>query len=503
MLLVNKTLLLVGGAVATLSVVLCLLQGQPASAGPAQHPAGQSAWQQTDCWFEEKIWQRSSCAWFYPKSMGPDDPAKLPIVRLQESVWGSSPQATIIVMGGPGGSSYLHDEGVGTWRDWEKQLALDHDVVIYDQRGTGLATPRADCPEWNKVTRQLLNADLDLDQLWAAAEPVVQKCLAKVSAAERSAGVYSTVTAARDLRALIEALRTHWGYKEITVYAVSYGTRLAVEALATPLDGVTRVVLDSFYPPGIDAYLAFPDTFARVLSGIESECQRRHDCTPPENGLRKLFGDALKRVEREPIRIRAEDPWQGGWQMVRVDSPTLFALVEHMLYAGIEIGELTRRLREIRDGRIGPEWESSVSKWLYALFDPEFSHVTNTLVECRDNPEITPAQERASLAGYPEWSKALRSPKDSFDFCARAGVPPKPLKPRTIDLPTLLLAAEFDPRTPASLALPAAREFPNLYILSLPITGHPVIEHSQCAARATGAFLNNGDTLLLRSCRKD
>jgi pimeloyl-ACP methyl ester carboxylesterase len=74
--------------------------------------------------------------------------------------------------------------------------------------------------------------------------------------------------------------------------------------------------------------------------------------------------------------------------------------------------------------------------------------------------------------------------------------------PQQLELPTLLLAAQFDPRTPASLALPAAKAFPHLHVLSLPITGHPVVEYDACASRAAGAFLNDGDTSLLAACTR-
>ena len=70
-----------------------------------------------------------------------------------------------------------------------------------------------------------------------------------------------------------------------------------------------------------------------------------------------------------------------------------------------------------------------------------------------------------------------------------------------IEQPVLLLGAEFDTRTPTTVALEAARGFAQLSTLVLPITGHGLTDIDDCAAVMAGRFLNAGEVPAAGSCR--
>lgn len=458
-------------------------------------------WQDSACWFNERPSRHAGCAWLYPSIQGVGDDAALPVVRLQRSFWRASRRATVYLMGGPGGDSYLYRGGIGFWRDWMDRVGLDHDLVLYDQRGSGYAEPALECEPLDGIARSLLDAGLDIEAQWTRVEAVLTRCAAQVPAADRAAGLYSTATAAQDLRELIQTLRTRWGYEEIAVFGVSYGSRLAVEALAEPIEGVSRVLLDSYYPVGVDLNLAFPDSFAALLAHFEANCRAADDCTIPAEGLRGLLARALAVANRSPRRIETWDFLIESDQAVLIDAPTLISLVEHALYADLDSGALPLRMREFIDGNLGEDWQLLVSDWLYANFDPGFSLLSYLLIECRDNAPTTPEQGLAVLARHPDWQAALRQAPDSFRLCERFGVSPRPLTPRTPAVPTLLLAAQFDPRTPAAIALRAARDFPDLQTLVLPIAGHSVVDFDDCAAAVAGRFLNSGRVSGAENCR--
>lgn len=460
-------------------------------------------WQQADCWFGESWIRRAACAWFVPGATASGTDVMLPVARLQRNFWSPSQRVTIVLNGGPGGSTGFGVGGMRMWREWIDWLGLDHDVVLYDQRGTGLAQPQLSCPGLIEQYTLLLDSGLDVDAQWAAVEPLLKRCAEDVPLADRAAGTYSTRASAKDLRRLIEAVRHQWGYRDVAVYGVSYGTRLAVEALAEGQPDVSRVVLDSYYPAGTDPYLAFPDSFAGILVGMEAHCRRRGNCPIPEEGLRALLATVLQQVERAPHWIETENGGNGATLKTLVDAPVLFTLVEHMLYASVGPRDLTLRLLEMRDGRTGAYWQEIVSNWIDGLSDPGFSDLAHAFYECRDNPPSTARDEMAVLARHPDWMKALRRARASFTFCDRTGVSAQPLQEKSIDLPTLLLAAEFDPRTPAALALAAARGFGDLRVIKLPIPGHSVVDVDHCAARAAGAFLNQGSLTVPRVCQRN
>lgn len=486
------------------SLLLLFRQGPDPPNEPAAPAPNEGSWATVGCWFDEGWFSASACAWLWPSLQDADTRTALPVVRLQRSVFGPSRRATVYLSGGPGGNSYLYREGVDMWRDWMDRLALDHDLILYDQRGTGYAEPSLPCPALDEASRAMLDQDLDPDAQFEQLEPLLVACAEQVDPADRARGLYSTASAAQDLRELVAALEREWGYGEISVYGVSYGTRLAAEAFQTTNDGVDRIVLDSFYPAGVDLMLTFPATFAQQLFVFEARCRARADrCGLDAQPLRALLGEALAAANSHPGRIEVDDPLTGQRQAVRIDASTLFGMVEHVLYADAESEALPLRLREFIAGDLGEAWTAIVVDWLWAEYDPEFSLLAHVLIECRDTPPSRVEDELAVLQPHPDWIAALRRAPASFGLCERLGVTPEPLHRRASALPTLLIAAELDPRTPSDIALAASGGFAQLTRLVLPIAGHSVVDFDDCAATAAGAFLNRGDTEPARRCAPD
>ena len=397
------------------------------------------------CWFGDGWLERSECAWLYPSQQG-EAMTALPVVILRSGLLTRSETATVYLSGGPGGSSYLYEEAMPWWRDWMQQrMGLDHDLVLYDQRGTGYATPRLDCPEYDAAARRLILEGASIDVQWKETVPLLEACAAEVPQAERREGLYSTATAAQDLRELVRALREEFGYREVHVYGVSYGTRLAQVALAEPLEGVGRIVLDGFYPAGLELIGRFADDYAKVLAAAQTQCEAQAGCEGAS--LRSLLAEALQRLAAQPVQI------------------ALPAFED----AAAEVGAQ-------------PE----------TLEDPEFSTLSMALIECRDNPPLRREAVAAAIKAHPDWAALMHTPDIAFEQCGRLGVRPQPLRSSVIRQPTLLLAAEFDPRTPTVPALEQAQGFTQLQTLVLPRSGHSMTDLDDCAAAAAGAFLNTG-----------
>ena len=471
----------------------------------ASAAATRADWLEADCWFAEPwsdlvSFHRPRCAWLYPSVKDSNgEPAALPIVLLhQQRFRRPSQRATVYVMGGPGGSSWLSAEGVRGWAEWSKHLGLDHDLVLYDQRGTGYARPPIDCPELDQLSWQQLDSEADNDSLWADYEAVLSDCAEQIPEADRASGLYSTATNAQDLRELIAALKRELGYQSVNVYGVSYGTRLAMVALADPQAGAEAVVLDSLYPPGVDLDGSFADYFADLLNRAAGHCVDTGHCQPTMQ-LRSTLDQALAELASRPQRLSVQAEWLETPQMVRIDDAQLMALVKHSLYAGIEVDELERLLVEAVDAQL-QGWQPWIDDWLWANTDTEFDMLTLHLTECRDNPRLDPAIEAAALARQPSWRHALASPERSFMLCDVLGVPAAPLSPVQLEIPVLALAAEFDPRTPADLGLAAVQSYPKLQQLRRPLSGHGLVDIDDCAAKSVGQFLNHGGRYRLRQC---
>lgn len=448
------------------------------------------------CWFSDGWFERSECAWLYPSRQA-ETMTALPLVILRGGLFARAKTATVYLSGGPGGSSYLYEEAMPWWRDWMHQrMGLDHDLVLYDQRGTGYAAPRLDCPEYDTRSRQLILEGASIDLQWEQTQPLLEACAARVPEHERREGLYSTATAAQDLRELVRALREEFGYREVHIYGVSYGTRLAQVALADPLAGVGRVVLDGFYPAGLELSGRFADDYAEVLGAAQARCHDAGECRGAS--LRALLSQALLRLAERPVELtlpvfeEAASHVGAVPKKLRLTPENLFALVEAQLTFGLPIPELHDLLQQAVRGRYEARWEELAADWVYTLDDPEFSTLAMLLIECRDNPPLRREAVAAAIQAHPDWADLLHTPEIAYEQCGRLGVRPQPLRSSVIRQPTLLLAAAFDPRTPTAPALEQAQSFIQLQTLVLPRSGHSMTDLDDCAAAAAGAFLNTG-----------
>jgi pimeloyl-ACP methyl ester carboxylesterase len=180
------------------------------------------------------------------------------------------PQALFDLEGGPGladtknASFYLTDGAA---------YAATRDIVLIDQRGTGGSNP-LDCPEFDAP-------DKTLQPMFPVA--AVQSCRARLSGSADLTR-YTTDDAVADLDDVRRAL----GYAKIDLFALSYGTTLALRYVQRHEDRVRSAVLLSAVPPS-----AMPP---------------RHHATAAQAALDQMIADcaAMRRV-RAAIRT-----WERG-----------------------------------------------------------------------------------------------------------------------------------------------------------------------------------------------
>lgn len=182
---------------------------------------------------------------------------RLRVVRLPAT--GSAPQASPVVYlaGGPGGS------GVGTARGprWTvfDRVRREADVLLLDQRGTGLSEPPPACPHRHDFdARQPLQPQAAIDALRESARRCIQFW--------RDAGIdleaYTTVQSAHD----IEALRQALGVPKLSLWGMSYGTHLALAYSRAYEAQIERLVLLGVEGP--DQQLKLPLSADTLLADL-------------------------------------------------------------------------------------------------------------------------------------------------------------------------------------------------------------------------------------------
>lgn len=139
--------------------------------------------------------------------------------------------AVVALAGGPGQAA------APIARDFAVSLApalATRDLVVFDQRGTG-RSGQLRCETLGRL---------------GALRDAVRRCAEELGPRR---GLYRTVDTVADL----ETLRREGGYERLTLYGVSYGTKVALAYAARHPDRVERLVLDSVVRP------EGPDTLQR------------------------------------------------------------------------------------------------------------------------------------------------------------------------------------------------------------------------------------------------
>lgn len=140
----------------------------------------------------------------------------------------------VYLAGGPGGSGI--DAGRGPRLPLFQRVRQVADVILLDQRGTGLSDPPPPCPE---TFAQAPDQPGEVDALRQGLNAMAKKCARFWEAKGVDLAAYSTVQSAHDLHALKTAL----GVTQLNLWGMSYGTHLAMATLRLHEADIARVVL--------------------------------------------------------------------------------------------------------------------------------------------------------------------------------------------------------------------------------------------------------------------
>ncbi|MDH5823129.1 alpha/beta fold hydrolase [Luteimonas sp. RD2P54] len=216
----------------------------------------------------------------------PDGPRmRLRVVRLPAIAGGADASPVVYLAGGPGGS------GVGTARGprWPvfDQVRRDTDVLLLDQRGTGLSEPPPPCPH---VQRFDDARPMDRGVALEALRGTAARCIAHWRQEGVDLAAYTTAESAADL----EDLRRALGVPRISLWGMSYGTHLALASLRLHGAGIERVVLIGVEGP--DHTLKLPLSADRLLADLAAVAR--------DQGFEDLTGmtrRVLARLGQEPV----------------------------------------------------------------------------------------------------------------------------------------------------------------------------------------------------------
>jgi pimeloyl-ACP methyl ester carboxylesterase len=395
--------------------------------------------------------------------------------------------AVLYLAGGPGGGGLFHP-----YRRLVDELRERRDVVLLDQRGTGLSKPSLDCPELDALTIDGLGRDADDRRFQARTEAALLACRRRLRDAGVDLAAYHSAAIAAD----VEDLRHALGYRRWNLLGLSYGSRIALAVMRDFPGSVRSAVLDSALPPRVDPLASQVDIISRAFDRLFDACAADRDCATAHPRLRPRWIRLLERLEANPVTFTVGSTPTGEPQGVRFDGQGVPALVRTLLSDEALIGLVPALIEDLEERRFAFVAERLLD--LVAAI-PSWSEGMAFSVFCADEVSSTDrARIRRELAALPPELGRLDPITGDLRACELWEVPAAPARERapvTSDVPTLVLAGEFDPLTPPAWGRLATRTLSRGSFYELPALGHRVLgTASGCPDELALAFVERPST---------
>lgn len=438
----------------------------------------------------------------------PNSPEIELMVAIIESRSSTPAEPVIYLEGGPGGSALFAVE------DYTRHPLRDnHDLILFDQRGTGFSQPSLNCYEMEDFEEE--------DGLTACYERLLDEGI--------NLDAYNSAASAAD----VDALRRVLGYEQVNLWGISYGTRLALTVMRDYPANIRAVVIDSVYPPEINSIEQGASDSIRAFDTLFAACAADPMCSSEYPTLEDDFYTMVDDFNFDPpvfeyddgfevyeLELFGDDILEGMFQTL-YDSPAI-----PMLPYGITLLANAQDDFDYQDGYdiiLGfwtPEtWAQGFTDGAESVYESdmvmdymeEYGDISDSegvynAVECAEEVhfnDLDAAFNVINTAPPPLQEWLYQSAEEPFFDCevwevARSGAVEN--EPVVSDIPTLLISGEFDPITPPSYAESALRTLSNGQHIVFPTGAHGESGDVGCAADIASAFLADPTASLDTSC---
>jgi pimeloyl-ACP methyl ester carboxylesterase len=421
----------------------------------------------------------------------PEDPTRPDERQVELAVMQVRPAADLAVPVAPGAPSLVHlhggpgGEALRAWSLWTTVAdALGREVVLYDQRGGGRSTPSLACPEHTEALLSALGAPggpSGRDDVGAA----LRACHDRLRAEGIDLDQYDTGRSVDDL----EALRTALGTERLTLLGTSYGTRLALEYTSRHPERVAALALDSVDVPGTSTAAHERAAPGAAVRRLLEACAQDPTCDRAHPSLGATLDAALRRADDAPPRLDVPATDTTPATSVLVTGDTLYAGLFVAMYDTLAIPTLPGLVEQLARGddsilaAVGPQLAAglvgtAVGATMSALCAEPADGPAPPATPGAD-PSRADTVVLASYATYcDDWPVERREDALTLDALASTEDPP----------PTLVVAGELDPVTPAATSSEVA-DLLDAELLVVPRAGHAPMLDQRCATDALAAFL--------------
>ncbi len=367
----------------------------------------------------------------------------------------------VFLMGGPGIPGSVMTPIPPYFSLFQKLRELG-DVIIVDQRGIGLSSPRVDCPSSGSLP---LTAFADTARLIAFLRDHVSICAARRRANNIEPTAYNTIESAEDIDALRQAL----GVPKIDLLAFSYGTRLALLLAQRHETTIGRMVLQGVNGPGL--VVKRPGPVSRKLSRMNA-ILKSDSAWNPAPDLIDVARRARARLAAAPAIVTANDQRAGRSVALQVTRAGFDAIIS----LNLDDARLPALLVSTANGD-----DRLLTKFVEAAWNGLSSSPVALMARAVNCAADRP-QSRWDLATSESAAAPFGSPIDNAfltkRFCIAVGFPGKTVefaRPVRTPVPTLLLTGALDATNPVENAQDVARGLTSSTVLEVANAAHEAL----------------------------
>ncbi|MFN2285497.1 MAG: alpha/beta fold hydrolase [Anaerolineae bacterium] len=467
------------------------------------------SFEQTHCPFDVPIGAQVDCGVVIVREdregTDPNDVIRLAVAVYHSTSDNPQPDPVIFLQGGPGSGAV--EDIVLAYDSFIAPILAERDLIVFDQRGTGLSQPLLDCPEYSRlVERQLRQGFFIGDEDTAQYTDALLACRDRLTRRGADLAAYTSAASAADVNDIVTVL----GYEQVNLYGASYGTRLA-QTVMRDFPGIVRsAVLDSALPLEIDIYNEQAAKTDYALNKLFAGCAANPGCNAAYPNLERMYYDLVAQLDAEPVSVWGVMASDGRTFNVDVNGVELTSAVFFAMYATDLIPMAPQMINDVRLGDY--TW---LRIFLAAPMNLSDGLSLGMMLSVNCHEEIfatTPEEIDAANDAYPNTavfgkSALFGSAEEHYALCETWGAAPfdpREIEPVTSPIPALILVGEYDPATPPSFGLQVAENLPNSYFFEFPGRGHTSsVGVRACPFEMALAFLTDPTTTPDSTCIAD
>jgi pimeloyl-ACP methyl ester carboxylesterase len=432
----------------------------------------------------------------------PDGPAiRLAVVVAKDHSAAHQDDPVMLLAGGPGEKIVTNALLLAQVL---QPIARNRDLIVFDQRGAGLSKPALECPEFIDTAFDLLT-EPDHAVVAESTFNALMACRDRLAAESINFNAYNTTQNAADVGMIRQAL----GYEEVNLFGGSYGSLLAQATMRDHPDGIRSVVIDSVLPMEISLAIHGSFTATGAMIKLLDSCAADAACNTAYPDLQGVLFEVIDRLNADPVPMVLTSPLDSQQYDALLTGDSVLGNLFIFLYETQVIPVLPQAIYDVYTG------DYTLMTQLSSLSLARYGGLTTGMelsVMCTDDLiGYTPDDLRAvmdelppQLVGDVDFDTVVEY--SWFGLCAHWPVDeadPSVREPVVSDIPTLVLAGEFDPVTPPEYAELVAGHLSNAHLFEFPGVGHSVTVSNACAQRIVAAFYQNPAAAPNASCIDD